>query len=325
MSKHRDPADIKKALMAVSSNINKQQGDGTVYTMKSANRNVKRWSTNIKDLDAIIGGGMPEGRIVEIYGAEGAGKTSLLYHLLGLHSLAVDIPIEGTFDAERAKVFGNTTSNLIICRAKYGEDALNAMSQFIRTGVPIIGLDSIPACIPREDVEKLAKSVTKGSDFEVRLGGIPRLMGKYLHDLSVQAEVHGCTLVFVNQVRDIIGGMGFGETIRTPGGRMLLHEYSLRLRVARRAWIEIPNKNPAIVAQRIKVGMIQKIRVTKSKVSNPMGECEVPMFFHKGYVDWDDVKPIRNELMKQSRELYGGRASKDDDDGLEYEGEDNDD
>jgi len=299
-----DPAEIKKRLMAVSANINKQQGDGTVYTLKNANLNIRRWSTNIEDLDEILGGGMPCGRIVEVYGAEGAGKTSLCYHLMSLHPFAIDIPIEGTFDAERAKVFGNSTANLLICRAKYGEDAMSAISQYIRTGVPIICLDSIPACVPKEDIEKMAKAVGKGDEFDVRLGGVARLMGKYLYDINIQAEMHDCTLIFVNQIRDIIGGIGFGETTRTPGGHLLLHAYSVRLKVARRAWIEIPNRNPAITAPTEKVGMIQKIKVMKSKVSNPQGECEVPMFFDRGYVSFDDVDNIRKELMKASREKY---------------------
>lgn len=313
MAKYTDPADIKKAIMAVSANINKQQGEGTVCTMRTADKNIKRWSTKIKDLDEILGGGMPEGRMVEIFGAEGAGKTSLLHHLTALHPYAVNIPIEGTFDAARAKAFGNTTANLIVCRAKYGEDAMIAMSQYIRTGIPIIGLDSVPSCIPREDVEKLAKAVSKNQDHETRLGGVPRLMGKYLHDLSVQAELFGTTLVFINQIRDIIGAT-WGETVKTPGGHLLLHAYSVRLKVARRAWIEIPNKNPSVVSPNEKVGIIQKIKVVKSKVGNPMGECEIPMFFDRGYVSWDDVKPIRNELMKKRKEQFGGRIKTDDDD-----------
>ena len=158
----------------------------------------------------------------------------------------------------------------------------------------------------------------KNQDHETRLGGVPRLMGKYIHDISVQAELHGTTVIFINQIRDVIGGFGFGETVKTPGGHLLLHAYSVRLKVARRAWIEIPNKNPAIVSPKLKVGMVQKIRVVKSKVGNPMGECEVPMFFDRGYVSWDDVKPIRNELMKKQREQFGGRTKADDDDDNYY-------
>lgn len=306
MPKITDPNDIKKKLMLVSQNINKQQGDGTVYTLGHASDKLKirRWSTGIDDLDEIIGGGMPYGRIIEVFGGEGAGKTTLCYHLMAKQLFAIDIPIEGTFDAERAKIFGNTTSNLLICRAKYGEDALSAMGQYIRTGVPLIVLDSIPACIPREDIEKMAKAVGKSDDFETRMGGIPRLFGKYLHDLSVQAEIMDCTLIFVNQIRDKMGAMMFGEKTDTPGGHLLRHEYSLRLQVARRAWIEIPNKNPSITANTEKVGMIQKIKVVKSKISNPMGECEVPIFFDRGYVSFDDIDTIRKEIMEERKERF---------------------
>lgn len=300
-----DPAEIKRRLMAVSKNLNANLGDGTVYTLgKSDSLKIKRWSTGITDLDNIIGGGMPCGRLIEVFGGEGAGKTTLCYHLMARHHFAVDIPIEGTFDPARARVFGNTPSNLLVCRAKYGEDAMSAISQFVRTGVPIICLDSIPSCIPKEDIEKMAKAVNKGQDFDTRLGGIPRLMSKYLHDICVQAEMYDTSIVFVNQIRDKMGALLFGEKTDTPGGHLLRHMYSLRLQVARRSWIEVPNKNPSITANTEKVGMVMKIKVVKSKVSNPMGECEVPLFFDRGFVSWDDVEEIRKELMKKNRDLY---------------------
>lgn len=305
MKPQNDPKEIKRRLMAVSNNLNKNLGDGTVYTLgKSDSLNIRRWSTGIKELDDIIGGGMPCGRLVEVFGGEGAGKTTMLYHLLARHHYSVDIPIEGTFDPARARVFGNTPGNLLICRAKYGEDAMSAISQYVRTGVPFIGLDSIPSCIPKEDIEKMAKAVNKGEDFDTRLGGIPRLMGKYLHDICVQAEIYDTTILFVNQIRDKMNAMLFGEKTDTPGGHLLRHMYSLRLQVARRAWIEIPNKNPSISASTQKVGMIQKVKVVKSKVSNPMGECEIPLYFDRGYVSWDDVDIIRKDLMKANKEKY---------------------
>jgi len=306
MPNKNDPAEIKKRMIEVCTKINKQHGDGTTYTLgHTGNLEITRWSTGIEDLDNIIGGGMPCGRSVEVFGAEGAGKTSLCYHLLARQALSVVIPIEGTFDAKRAKLFGNSTRNLVVCRARYGEDALNFMSQFIRTGVPLICLDSIAACTPYEEIEKMVKAINKGTDFDSRIGGIARLFGKYLHDLSVQIELYGTTLIFTNQLRDKIGGMPtFGANESTPGGRQLKHEFSLRLKTARKAWIEIPNKNPANVAAQERVGMIQKIRVEKSKVSNPFGECEVPMFFDRGYVSFSEVETIRKELMKESREKY---------------------
>jgi recombination protein RecA len=112
----------KEAIMRLCKQINSKEGDGALYSLGSKNANLKipRWSTGIEDLDHIIGGGMPEGRVVEIFGPESSGKTKLLYHLMGLHELALDIPIEGTFDSERAKVFGNKPKQLLIYRASYG-------------------------------------------------------------------------------------------------------------------------------------------------------------------------------------------------------------
>lgn len=300
-----DPEEIKKRLLAVSASINKSQGEGTVYSLgKSDCLNIRRWSTGIEDLDNIIGGGMPCGRVVEIFGGEGAGKTTLCYHLMARQMYSIDIPIEGTFDPARARVFGNTPSNLLICRAKYGEEAMSAICQYIPTGVPLICLDSVPSCIPKEDIEKMAKAVKNGEEFDNRMGGIPRLMGKYLHEITVKIEQYDNTLIFVNQIRDKMNAMMFGEKTDTPGGHLLRHMYSLRLQVARKGWIEIPNKNPAITATTEKVGMVMKIKVVKSKVSNPMGECEIPLFFDRGFVSWDDVEEIRKSLMSERKEQY---------------------
>ena len=297
-----NPKDIKKKMLLVSQQINKQQGNGTVYSLgSSANLTIRRWSTGIQDLDNILGGGIPCGRLIEISGAESSGKTSLIYHLCAQQHYAVDIPIEGTFDAERAKIFGNTNSNLLICRAKYGEDAMNAISQYIKTGVPLICLDSIPSCVPKEDIEKMAKAVQKGEEFDPRMGGIPRLMGKYLHELCVQAEIYETTLIFVNQVRDKMQALLFGEKTDTPGGHLLRHMCSVRIQVARKAWIDIPNHNPSVTSSIEHIGLIMKVRVIKSKVSNPGGEVEIPLFFDRGFVSWDQVDIIRKELMKERR------------------------
>ena len=102
----------------------------------------------------------------------------------------------------------------------------------------------------------------------------------------------------------------FGEKTDTPGGRRLKHSCSIRIQVARRAWIEIPNKNPHNTASSEKVGFIMKCKVVKSKVSNPMGECEIPCFFDRGFVSFDQVKQIRNELMKARAQQYGKRIPK---------------
>lgn len=303
----------KAAIIALCNDINKKEGEGAIYSIgsKHADLNIKRWSTGIEDLDAIIGGGMPEGRVVEIFGPESSGKTTLLYHLCGLHNIALDIPIEGTFDAERAKVFGNRPKQLLIYRAKYGEDAFNKTIKFSKAGIPLIGIDSVPSMVPKEDAEKVLKSAEKDSIEEQRIGGTARLMNKYLPTIEEIIEVTGTTLIFVNQVRDKMNAMMFGEKTDTPGGRKLKHACSLRIQVARRAWIEIPNKDPRNSAATEKIGLIMKCKVVKSKVSNPMGECEIPLFFDRGFVNYADVNAIRKEIMKKRAEQFGKRVPKD--------------
>lgn len=302
----------KKAIIALCNSINKKEGEGSIYSIGSKNANLKinRWSTGIEDLDAIIGGGIPEGRIIEIFGAESSGKTTLLYHLCGLHELCLDIPIEGTFDAERAKVFGNKPKQMLIYRAKYGEDALNKTIKFAKAGIPLIGIDSVPSMTPKEDAEKVLKSAEKDSIEEQRIGGTARLLNKYLPTIEEIIEVTGTTVIFINQVRDKMNAMLFGEKTDTPGGRKLKHACSLRIQVARRAWIEIPNKDPRNSAKTEKIGLIMKCKVVKSKVSNPMGECEIPLIFDRGFVSFDEVPSIRKEIMKQRAQQFGKRVPK---------------
>ena len=314
----------KEQIIKLCNQINKKEGEGTIYSIgsKHANLKINRWSTGIEDLDAIIGGGIPEGRTVEIFGPESSGKTTLLYHLMSMHSLALDIPVEGTFDAERAKVFGNRPKQLLVYRARYGEDAFNKSIQFAKAGIPIIGIDSVPSLVPKEDAEKVLKSSDKDSIEEQRIGGTARLLNKYLPTVEEIIEVTGTSVIFINQVRDKIGAMMFGEKTDTPGGRKLKHSASLRIQVARRAWIEIPNKNPKNSATNEKVGFIMKWKVVKSKVCNPMGEGEIPCFFDRGFVSFDDVKDIRKEILRQRAEQFGKRVQNidvDDDEEEEYD------
>lgn len=303
----------KQAIVNLCNQINKKEGEGSVFSIGSSHSVLKidRWSTGIEDLDAITGGGMPEGRVVEIFGPESSGKTTLLYHLCARHQLALDIPIEGTFDAERAKVFGNRPKQLLIYRARFGEDALNKTIKFARAGIPLIGIDSVPSMVPKEDAEKVLKSADRDSIEEQRIGGTARLLNKYLPTIEDIIEQTGTTLIFINQVRDKMNAMMFGEKTDTPGGRKLKHSCSLRIQVARRAWIEIPNKDPRNTAKTEKVGLIMKCKVVKSKVCNPMGECEIPLFFDRGFVSFNDVNDIRKELMEQRRKQFVSKGKRD--------------
>lgn len=293
--------DIKE-IQSICREMEKKSGKGSIFlTGKNVGLSIPRWSTAIEDLDSLVGGGFPKGRIVEIYGAESSGKTSLIYWLMSLHKLGVYIPIEGTYDEERAISLGVKPKQMIVYRAEYGEEALNAVVRFAKAGVPIIAIDSVPACQPKEDADKFEK----GAENEARIGGVARLFSKMLPTIQRICEQSGTTLILVNQVRDKMNAMLFGEKEDTPGGRAIKFYSSIRIKVARRAWIEIPNKNPVVSSNNEKVGLIMKAKVTKSKVSNPFGEAELPFFFDRGFVSFDDVKHIRNEIMKKRKEQYG--------------------
>ena len=287
-----------KEIQNVCKDIERKSGKGSIFlTGKETRLEIPRWSTEIEALDNIIGGRMPKGRIVEIFGPESSGKTSLIYWLMSLHKLGVYIPIEGTYDEDRAISLGVKPKQMIVYRAQYGEEALNAVMKFAKAGVPIIAIDSVPACQPKEDIDKIEKDAGN----EARIGGVARLFSKTLPTIVHICEETGTTLILVNQVRDKMNAMLFGEKEDTPGGRAIKFYSSVRIKVARRAWIEIPNKNPAVSSDSEKVGIIMKAKISKSKVSNPFGEAELPFFFDRGFVSYDDIKPIRAELMKKRK------------------------
>lgn len=284
--------------------INEEFGDGTIYTLgsKKANLEIPRWSTGIEDLDNIIGGGIPKGRIIEIFGPESAGKTTLAYHLMAQCEMALDIPIEGTFDAQRANVFGNKKGQLFVSRANCGEEALKEGYTFTKAGGDIVVVDSVPSMITKKEFEE--------EDFEKegQRGRIAALLSSKLPKIVSKAEETGTTWIFVNQLRDEMGGMLFGPTTHTPGGRALKHYCSLRIQVNRTEWIKIPNKYDISNSAKDKtIGIILKCKVVKSKVSNPYSECELAVIFDRGFVSFDDVDKIRKEIMKMEKEKYGGK------------------
>lgn len=281
--------------------IERKSGKGSIFTVgKSSSLDIPRWPTGIESLDKIIGGGMPKGRIVEIFGPESSGKTSLTYWLMSLHKLGLYIPIEGTYDESRAISMGVKPRQMIVHRAQFGEEAINDVIKFAKTGIPIICVDSVPACQPKEDIEKIEKDAQN----EQKIGGVARLFSKSLPSIVHICEETGTTVILINQVRDKMNAMLFGEKEDTPGGRAIKFYSSIRIKVARRAWIEIPNKNPAVSSDNEKVGIIMKAKIQKSKVSNPFGEAELPFFFDRGFVSYDDIMPIRKELIKTRKEQF---------------------
>lgn len=286
--------DIKE-IQKICKEFEKKNGQGSVFQVGSNKSilQIPRMSSGIEDLDGITGGGLPVGRIIEIFGPESSGKTSLAYWLASICKQSVYIPIEGTYDEERARSIGVKDKQMIVLRAAYGEQALDAVLKFAKAGIPLIIVDSVPACQPKDDIEKLEKS----SENETRIGGVARLFSKMLPLIVRACESSGTILVLINQVRDKMNAMLFGEKDDTPGGRAIKFYSSIRIKVARRAWIEVPNKNPMISSANVKVGMIMKCKVVKSKVCNPFGEAEIPLFFDRGFTSFADLKSVRREIM----------------------------
>lgn len=289
----------KEAIAKICREFEKENGVGSVFQTgsKKSVLQIERVSTGIEDLDEVIGGGLPRGRIIEVFGPESSGKTSLCYWLASLFKCSAYFPIEGTYDAERAKSIGVQDGQMLVYRCNYGEQVLNTALKLIKAGIPLVIIDSVPACQPKEDIEKLSKD----AENETRMGGTARLFSKMLPIIERECEKNSTILVLINQVRDKMNAMLFGEKDDTPGGRAIKFYSSIRIKVARRAWVEIPNKNPKISAANEKIGMIMKCKVVKSKVNNPFGECEIPLMFDGGFVSFDDVKEIRAERMAANR------------------------
>lgn len=282
-------------IQKICKEFEKKNGEGSVFQVGSSKSilRVPRMSTQIEDLDEITGGGLPKGRIIEVFGPESSGKTSLAYWMASICKQSVYIPIEGTYDEQRAKAIGVKDRQMIVLRANYGEQALNAVVRFAKAGIPLIIIDSVPACQPKEDLEKLEKD----AENETRIGGVARLFSKMLPIIVRECEKSGTILLLINQVRDKMNAMLFGEKDDTPGGRAIKFYSSVRIKVARRAWIEVPNKNPKISSQNEKIGMVMKCKVVKSKVCNPFGEAEIPLFFDRGFTSFVNLKQIRKEIM----------------------------
>ncbi len=209
-----------------------------------------------------------------------------------------------TFDAERAKLLGNRPKQMLVYRARYGEKAFNRAIRFAEEGIPLIVIDSVPSMQPKDDIDKIRKAVNTDSEQEMRIGGVARLMDKYLPTLEDVIEQTGTTVVFINQIRDKMNALPFGDNIQTPGGHKLKHSASLRIQVARKGYIDIPNHNPYNSANKETIGMIMKCKVVKSKVCNPKGECEIPLFYERGFIDFADLEEVRKEIMIEHKKKY---------------------
>lgn len=300
----------KEAIIKYCSELNKSAKEGSVYHMGCKDDesvlDVDRWSTGLHDLDYVLGGGVPYGRIIEVFGAEGGGKTSLCLHLCAQNELCLYIPKEQRFNIQRAKIFGNRKKQLLVDNtAKYGENAFNHMIHFSQDGMPLIVLDSVPSMQSYADAEKIKKAARNDEkDVNLRVGGISGLFTNYLPVLTEVVEQTGTTVIFVNQIRDKMNALPFGDNITTPGGHALKHYSTIRLQVARKAWIEIPNYCPMSTETKEKIGAIIKVKAVKNQVAPPMRECELVLFFDRGFVGYDSLEEVRKEIMTERKKKW---------------------
>lgn len=315
----------KKKIAAAFKKIEKEYGKGSIYSIDSAASNFTcpKWSTGLEDLDHILGGaedpgngGLPYGRIVEISGAEGSGKTTLAYHLMAQHEVAVDIPAEGTFDMKRAKVFGNEKGQLFVQNVDWAEQALEILIQYAEAQVPVVVLDSLPFLMTKSEYQEV--------DFEKQgqQSQLAGLLARKLSKIEKVLEANNTTWIVINQLRDKRNAALFGKKTYTPGGRAIKHAYSVRLEVARTDWIYVPNKDIRISASRVPIGFYMKVKVEKSKVCIPLGECMLAVIFDRGFVPVDEVPTIRKEIMKANNERFKKKGNLKSLAGKEYEEED---
>ncbi len=275
----------KKALRDVIHDIDRKHGKGSVFTLGQDEAPIPRTPSGIADFDLAIGGGIPNGRLMEIFGVESAGKTSLAFHMAAQYETALYVDMEGTFDAGLAKTFGCRRGQLLIRRPTWGEQAMEIMVRFAEAGCPFIIMDSVPAMIPKKEFQS--------DDYEKQAGVAmtASLLARKLPKLCSVAENSGCTILFINQVRDKIGGLPWGDPFVTPGGRALKHLTSVRIKIARKEWIRTSNT---------RYGQICKIQIVKSKVCAPFREAELPLVFNRGFVKHEEVKSVIRGIRKNA-------------------------